>query len=203
MRRPSGEILPWNARGSGHGLLRAASGGYRPEARGGAWRRGGASRGEEDALAVRRPALHLIGDRMPGETGRFAAFSGDHIDVDVAAVFATEGDAAAVGRELRVGGLSLEARQPARGTARAFDHPDVVGVGEGHMRGADGGRAQHPRGVRLGAQRARAGERRQRSDGQAEQQAGRATGVRHRESLWGESAGMLARALIVSRSSNP
>src|SRR5205814_868414 len=71
-----------------------------------------------------------------------AAFGRDHVDVGVAGVLAAEGDPLAVGGEVRVAGLTLEAGDAAGGAARALDDPDVVGVGEGDVGGADGRAAE-------------------------------------------------------------
>jgi hypothetical protein len=88
---------------------------------------------------------------MPRQALRLAAVVrrgrrvGRHdVDVGVPAVLGAERDPLAVGRELRVLGFALEARETPRRTAGAVDDPDVVGVRERDVLFADGGAAQHP-----------------------------------------------------------
>ena len=104
-----------------HRLLDAALDRHGPEARRAARRPRRARRGEDDRLAVRRPALHVVAAGMPRQPLRLAAFGRHDVDVDVAGVLAAERDPLAVGREMRIGGLSLKARQAARDAAGALD----------------------------------------------------------------------------------
>ena len=115
-----------------------------PEARGGVGRCGGAGRGEEDRLAVGGPALHGVGAGVKGEALGLAAFGGDDVDVGVAGVVAAEGDPFPVGGEMGIGGGSLKTGKAAGGASGAVDGPDVVGVGERDLGGADGGGAEEP-----------------------------------------------------------
>src|SRR5258708_20935145 len=82
---------------------------------------------------------------MPGQTLRFAAFARDHVRVDVPRVLRAEGDPLSVGREMRIGGLSLKAGQAPRRAAGPLDDPNIVGVSESNLRGANGGSPQHAR----------------------------------------------------------
>ena len=70
-------------------------------------------RSEETRLPVRGPALDRITAGMPGQTLRLAAFGRHDIDVGVAGVLGAEGEPLAVGREVRDGGLALEASESA------------------------------------------------------------------------------------------
>ena len=88
MRLPSGEILPWYARGIGIGSSTPPSTGT-VQKRGAALGAARRARGREhDRLAVGRPALHDVGAGMPGQALRLAALGGHDVDVDVAAVLA-------------------------------------------------------------------------------------------------------------------
>ena len=81
----------------------------------------GAGRGEQDALAVGGPRQHRIRIGVPGEPLGNAPGGGHHEHVDVAVVFAGEGNLRAVGREY---GIDLDpgpvvsrlASPPSRGT---------------------------------------------------------------------------------------
>src|SRR5262249_30271361 len=99
-----------------------------PEARGRARRIARARGGEQDRRAVRRPALHELGTRVPRQPRRLTAVRRDDVDIDVAGVLAAEGNPLSVWREMRIRRLTLEARQPARDASRALDAPDVVRV---------------------------------------------------------------------------
>ena len=123
----------------------SAFGGNRPEARRGTRRFAGARGREQHRLAVGRPTLHQVRTRMPRQAFRLAAFGRDDIDVDVARVVATESQPLTVGREVRIGRLSLEAGDAASGSTSTVDGPDVVRVGERDLLGADRRRAQQPR----------------------------------------------------------
>ena len=86
---PSGEILPWYARGSGIGVFDAAFDRHGPEARRRrSARRSRASTENTMRLAVGRPSLHDVGAGMPRQALRLAALGGHDVDVDVAAVLA-------------------------------------------------------------------------------------------------------------------
>ena len=76
---------------------------------------------EQDALAVRRPADDEVGLGMPREAPRHAAGGRHDVHVDVAVVFAGEGDLGAVGREM---GIGLDAKQVDTGfsTAQSARH---------------------------------------------------------------------------------
>ena len=62
-----------------------------------------ARRGEDDALAVRRPAAHAIAPGMIRQALRIAARGGHDVDVGVAADRRGERDLRAVRREVRIG----------------------------------------------------------------------------------------------------
>jgi hypothetical protein len=107
---------------------------------------------EDDVLAVRRPAEHLVviaaARRQRADVvverqlARCAAVDADHEYLAVAAVFAGEGDPASVGREL---GEELEPRmggQSARAAAAGVHHPDVAGIDERDLVAMDVGVAQ-------------------------------------------------------------
>ena len=75
---------------------------------------------------------------------------GDGVDVGVAVVLGAEGDGLAVGRE---DGLRLDADvagQPADVLAVEVGDPEIVGVDEGDVLGADGRLGQKPRVVDVG-----------------------------------------------------
>jgi hypothetical protein len=95
---------------------------------------------------------------MPGQALRLATLRGDDVDVGVAGVLAAERDPLAVGGEMRIRRLALEAGQAARHAARTLDRPDIVGIGEGDLRCAD---RRHPQQFgRPAVGRGPAGERR-------------------------------------------
>src|ERR1035437_7174802 len=73
---------------------------------------------------------------MPGQAFRLAAFGGRDVNIGVARILRAERQPLAVGRKMRIGGLALEAGQPPCRAARALDDPEVVGIGEGNVRGA-------------------------------------------------------------------
>ena len=83
-------------------------------------RRAGAIRGEEHALAVRRPSAHAIASGVIGQTPRLAARRGDDVHVGVVPRRATERDQRSVGREARIvldvgrGGDASSRAPPAR-----------------------------------------------------------------------------------------
>src|SRR5579883_2946483 len=132
-------------------LFHAARGGNGPEAGCGAGGPGGAGGGEEDGLAVRSPALGRIGAGMPGEALGLAAVDGYRVDVGVAAVIGAERDGGAVRGKVGIARLTLEAGEAAGDAAGALDHPDVIGVGECDVGGADGRGAEQAGGRRVGA----------------------------------------------------
>ena len=141
MCAPSARDLALERARQRHRRLDAAFDGHGPEARRAARRPRRARGREHHGLAVGRPALHDVAARMPRQPLRLAALGRHDVDVDVAAVLGAERDPLAVGRELRIGRRALEARDAPRHAAGALDGPDVVGVGERDVRGADGRRA--------------------------------------------------------------
>ena len=112
---------------------------------------------------------------MPGEAFRLAPLGRHDVDVGVAGVVAAEGNPLAVGREVRVGGLALEAGQAARGAAGALDHPDVVRVGKGDAGRAHRGRPQQAGGLGIGGGRQPHGKRDQRGQGQHDEHRSKVT----------------------------
>src|SRR5262249_57957113 len=55
---------------------------------------------EEDFLAVGSPADNDIGRGVPGQAAGFAAIRGHDVGIDVAVIFAGEGDPLSVGRKI-------------------------------------------------------------------------------------------------------
>ena len=104
-----------------------------------------AGRGEEDALAVGRPAGGEVVVGVEGQAARRAALDGHDEDVVAAVAVGAEGDPAAVraedGAEV-VGGVG---RHLAGRAAHGLHHPDVAEVAEGDefAVGGDVGRAGH------------------------------------------------------------
>ena len=151
-RVPSGEILPWKARGSGIGVSTPPSTGT-VQKRGAPLGAHVARAGrEEHGLAVGRPALDAVGARMPRQPLRLAAVRRHDVrrpccrrSRALNAIHLPSGE------NCGFVVCALEARQPARRPARALDDPDVVGVRERDVRRADGGRPQQARGRVAGA----------------------------------------------------
>ena len=96
---------------------------------------GVSARLEED-LAVRRPPLHHVGRRMPGESPRLAARGGHQVDVGVAAVLSRKRDPPPVRAESRIGLSALGACEPYGVAPVAAREPQVVGVHEDDVRRA-------------------------------------------------------------------
>ena len=92
---------------------------------------------------------------MPCEPPGLAALDRDDVCVGVSAVFRAEGDPLAVGRELGVLRLTLEAGEPARITSVPARDPDVTRVSECDLACADGGLAEQAGALR-GRRRAKA-----------------------------------------------
>src|SRR5262245_28392361 len=83
---------------------------------------------------------------MPGQALWLSAFGRDDIHIQIAGVLAAKRDPPAIGRKMRIGGLSLEARYTPGHAARARREPNVLRVGESdlrctHRRGAQQTRA--------------------------------------------------------------
>jgi hypothetical protein len=75
---------------------------------------------------------------VPGQAARRAALDGDGVDVGVALVLGAEGDGLVVRGENGVRLLADVAGQPADVTAVQVGDPEVVGVDEGDVAGAEG-----------------------------------------------------------------
>ncbi len=100
--------------------------------------------GEEDQPPVRGPVGQRLGGRVVGDPQGHAAGDRHRVEVAVAVVVAHEGERPAVGAEARVLLLARRAGQRRRHAALRGDQPEVVGVEEGDVAGADVGVAQHP-----------------------------------------------------------
>ena len=145
MRAAVGRELALDSRAAAPAASRPRRSTGTVQKRGRRGRRRGPRRREEHARAVGRPALHQVGAGMPGEPRRLAAVGRHHVDVGVAGVLRAERQRAAVGRELRMARLALEARDPPGRAAGALHDPDVAGVGKRDVRGAHRRHAQHAR----------------------------------------------------------
>jgi hypothetical protein len=94
---------------------------------------------EEDPLAVGRPIESLIHRRVPCETLGDSAGGGHDKDIDVAVVFAGEGDLHSIGGETRIGLQTGADREAGRLAAGARDAPQVLRVNEDDVGLAEGG----------------------------------------------------------------
>ncbi len=94
--------------------------------------------GIEQDFAVRREAANEVGAGMPGEPRHRAPGQWDRVDVGVAVVLGAEGDGLAVRRKDGVRFDADVASEPADVGAVEVGDPQVVGVDEGDVLGADG-----------------------------------------------------------------
>ncbi len=101
--------------------------------------------GEDDALAVRRPATRRVRQRVPGQALRFATGRRDDVDVRVTVVARLERDPLAVGRELRRGLDAGEAGQTPGISSIAPGDPEIAAVAEHHVAVADVRKTQEAR----------------------------------------------------------
>ena len=97
----------------------------------------GASGREQDGGAVRRERLDLITAWMPGEPRGDASLHRDDVDVRVAFVLRAERNQLSVRRKRRVRFLSVIGRQTPHAGAVETGHPEISGVDERHVVGAD------------------------------------------------------------------
>ena len=144
MRRAVGRVGALGRHVQRELLWQPAGGGHREDLR--EPRVGGAGGGKEHPGAVGRPAEHRVGGRVPRQPLRLTARGRHDEDIDVAVVFAGEGDATAVGRER---GARLDAgarREPAGGAPLAGHAPQVAPVDE-HDVGPAERRALHQQSV--------------------------------------------------------
>ena len=74
---------------------------------------------------------------MPRQSPWLATFRRNDVDVEVSGILAAERDQSSVRREVRVRGLSLEARKPSRAAAGSWCDPNVVCVSETDLGRAD------------------------------------------------------------------
>ena len=94
---------------------------------------GAARRGEEDGLAVGRPAVDDIVGRVECQPLRLAAHGGDDEDVVAAVPVGAEGDHAAVGAEDRIDVVGLMHGHGTSDAADGLDGPDIAEVAEGNQ----------------------------------------------------------------------
>ncbi len=99
-------------------------------------------RAEDDLLAVVGPADGNVRIGMMGHADGHPTGRRDHVDVEVALIFAGKGDRLPVRRKDRIA-LETDARgEPPRLAPFAGDNPQVAGIGEGNLRRTDGGQLQ-------------------------------------------------------------
>ena len=94
---------------------------------------GAARRGEEDGLAVRRPAVDDIVGRVECQPLRLAAHGGDDEDIIAAVPVGAEGDHPAVGAEDRVNIVGFVHGHRPGNAADGLDNPDIAEVAEGNL----------------------------------------------------------------------
>src|SRR6185295_12065521 len=116
-----------------------------PKSRRTARRPSRARRRKHDRASVGTPSLYGVAAGMPRQTPGLATFSRHHINVEVAGVLAAERDPFAVRREMWIRSLALETRDAARHPTSARHGPNILRVGKGDLRSADGWRAQKAR----------------------------------------------------------
>src|SRR2546421_1077498 len=82
---------------------------------------------------------------MPCQTPRLATFGGHYVNVKVAGVLAAECNPLSVRREMRICCLPLETCDTARAAPSARNSPNIVGVSESNLGGANRRGAQETR----------------------------------------------------------
>src|SRR6185437_8167816 len=90
-------------------------------------------RGEEDALAIERPAGDYIRLRMEGEAARLPSRRGYDVDVRALIIGAAECDHRPIGREERLRQEVHAARQHVRLPAIAWNGPELPAVFENDL----------------------------------------------------------------------